>query len=41
MDLRYIYLHLIAELGRHAGHGDILLEQLAERRELVVTSGAC
>ena len=39
VDLRYIYLHLIAELARHAGHGDILLEQLAERDQLVVTSG--
>lgn len=26
--LRYIYAHMIAELARHAGHGDILAEQL-------------
>ena len=26
--LRRIYLHMIAELARHAGHGDILVEQL-------------
>lgn len=27
--LRFVHLHLIAELARHAGHGDILREQLA------------
>ena len=26
--LRFIYLHMVAELARHAGHGDILVEQL-------------
>lgn len=26
--LRWLYLHLIRELARHAGHGDILREQL-------------
>ncbi|MCW2809719.1 MAG: DinB family protein [Friedmanniella sp.] len=26
--VRYIYVHVIAELARHAGHGDILVEQL-------------
>jgi hypothetical protein len=26
--LRFVYLHMIAELARHAGHGDILVEQL-------------
>ena len=26
--LRWIYLHLIEELARHAGHGDILREQI-------------
>lgn len=26
--LRFIYLHLIQELARHAGHGDILREQI-------------
>ncbi|QZY28491.1 DinB family protein [Nocardioides coralli] len=29
VSLRYVYLHVIAELARHAGHGDILVEQLA------------
>lgn len=28
VSLRYIYAHLIAEYARHAGHGDILIEQL-------------
>jgi hypothetical protein len=28
VSLRYIYAHLIAEYARHAGHGDILVEQL-------------
>jgi uncharacterized damage-inducible protein DinB len=28
VSLRWIYGHMIAELARHAGHGDILLEQL-------------
>ena len=28
VSLRYVYVHLIAELARHAGHGDILVEQL-------------
>ena len=28
VSLRFIYTHLIAELARHAGHGDILVEQL-------------
>lgn len=28
VSLRYIYGHMIAELARHAGHGDILVEQL-------------
>jgi hypothetical protein len=28
MSLRWIYLHLIEELARHAGHGDILREQI-------------
>lgn len=33
--LRWIYLHLIRELARHAGHGDILREQIlaADRAE--------
>lgn len=32
VSLRYVYGHLIAELARHAGHGDILVEQLLARR---------
>ena len=31
VSLRYIYAHMIAELARHAGHGDILIEQLTAR----------
>jgi hypothetical protein len=30
LSLRWIYLHLIRELARHAGHGDILREQVLE-----------
>lgn len=29
--LRFVYLHLIGELARHAGHGDILREQVLAR----------
>jgi len=29
VSLRFIYAHMIEELARHAGHGDILVEQLA------------
>lgn len=32
VSLRYIYVHMIAELARHAGHGDILVEQLKSGR---------
>ncbi len=28
VSLRWIYLHMIEELARHAGHGDILREQI-------------
>ena len=28
MSLRWIMLHIIEELARHAGHGDILKEQI-------------
>jgi hypothetical protein len=28
LTLRWIYLHMIEELARHAGHGDILREQI-------------
>ncbi|GAA4699948.1 DinB family protein [Nocardioides nanhaiensis] len=31
VSLRFVYLHMIGELARHAGHGDILKEQLAAR----------
>lgn len=30
--LRWVLLHMIRELARHAGHGDILVEQLHARR---------
>ena len=30
LSLRWIYLHLVRELARHAGHGDILREQILE-----------
>ena len=33
VSLRFIYAHMIRELARHAGHGDILVEQLKARRE--------
>ena len=32
VSLRFIYAHLLTELARHAGHGDILIEQLEARR---------
>jgi len=32
VSLRFIYGHMIAEFARHAGHGDILVEQLRARR---------
>lgn len=28
LSLRWIYLHMVEELARHAGHGDILREQI-------------
>lgn len=30
VSLRFVYVHMIAELARHAGHGDILVEQLKD-----------
>lgn len=30
--LRFIYAHMIQELARHAGHGDILVEQIQAGR---------
>lgn len=32
ISLRFMHLHLIAEYARHAGHGDVLVEQLVARR---------
>ena len=32
VSLRWVLTHLIQELARHAGHGDILVEQLVARR---------
>ena len=32
VSLRFIYAHLLTELARHAGQGDILVEQLRARR---------
>jgi hypothetical protein len=32
VSLRFIYAHIIQELARHAGHGDILVEQITARR---------
>ena len=28
LTLRWIYVHMVEELARHAGHGDILKEQI-------------
>jgi hypothetical protein len=33
LDLRWIYLHLVREIARHLGHGDILREQLLAQKE--------
>ena len=32
VSLRFVLVHMVQELARHAGHGDILLEQLRARR---------
>ena len=32
VSLRWMYVHMIEELARHAGHGDILREQIIEAR---------
>jgi hypothetical protein len=32
VSLRFLYAHLLTELARHAGHGEILVEQLQARR---------
>ena len=34
ISLRFVYAHMIQELARHAGHGDILVEQLQAAREV-------
>ncbi|MGH3349506.1 MAG: DinB family protein [Nocardioides sp.] len=31
--LRFVYAHMIQELARHAGHGDILVEQIQAARD--------
>ena len=36
--LRWVLLHMVRELARHAGHGDILVEQLHARRKHGKTS---
>jgi hypothetical protein len=33
ISLRFLFAHLLTELARHAGHGDILVEQLRARRK--------
>jgi hypothetical protein len=33
LTLRWVYLHMIEELARHAGHGDILREQVLARAD--------
>ena len=33
VSLRYILVHMVQELARHAGHGDILVEQLHAARD--------
>lgn len=33
VNLRFIYGHMIQELARHAGHGDILTEQIRASRQ--------
>ncbi len=32
VSLRFLFAHLLTELARHAGHGEILVEQLRARR---------
>jgi hypothetical protein len=32
VSLRFVFGHMIAELARHAGQGDILVEQIKARR---------
>lgn len=32
VSLRFLHAHLLTELARHAGHGEILVEQLRARR---------
>lgn len=35
--LRFIHVHMLTELARHAGQGDILIEQLRARRHVQET----
>jgi hypothetical protein len=39
VSLRFIYLGMIGEIARHAGHADILAEQLRARHGVASTSG--
>lgn len=32
--VRWVLMHMVRELARHAGHGDVLIEQLHARRDL-------
>ncbi|MDE0775891.1 MAG: DinB family protein [Nocardioides sp.] len=40
VSLRFVYGHLIAELARHAGHGDILVELLLAESSSSLQGGA-
>jgi hypothetical protein len=40
VSLRFIYLGMIAEVARHAGHADILVEQIMAATKLSSDSGA-
>lgn len=33
VSLRFVYAHMVQELARHAGHGDILVEQIQAARK--------
>jgi hypothetical protein len=39
VSLRFIYLGMIGEIARHAGHADILAEQLRARHGVASTNG--
>lgn len=38
LSLRWIYVHMVQELARHAGHGDILREQVLAPDEVLRTT---